>query len=56
MLQSSPEEPERVDAYLVLKNLVLDGLKSNSEIDTNKCYIRALIDDETYCTHFGKGT
>jgi len=53
--ETVPDEPERLDAFLVLKNLVLDGLKPNNDIDISKCYIRALIDDDTFCTHFGKG-
>jgi len=55
MQKSKPEEPATQDSYLVLKNLVLDGLHT-ADLDTSKCYIRALIDDDTYCTHYGKGS
>lgn len=54
MLASTPQEDHRPDAYLVLKSLSLSHLKQT--INLQKCYIRALIDDDTYCTHFGKVT
>lgn len=39
-----------------MKSLFLDGLTLSNELDLQKCYIRALIDDDTYCTQFGKIT
>ncbi len=50
MKATLPQETTQ-DAYLSLKSLTLEGTK---EIDTSRCYIRALIDDDAYCTFFGQ--
>jgi len=42
---------ESKDSYLCLKELSLSHIPA--VFDPEKCYLRALVDDDTYCTSFG---
>jgi hypothetical protein len=55
MQKSVPEEHDRQDSFIVLKQMALKELSQHQDkVDISKCYVRALIDDDTYCTTFGK--
>ena len=50
-MQSTLPPETTQDAFLSFKNLTLEG---TLKIDTSKCYIRALVDDDAFCTFFGQ--
>ena len=52
-MKANEPDPAPQDAYLVLRDLVLEKM-TRKDIDLSKCYIRALVDDDSFCTHFGQ--
>ena len=53
-MQTLNVREESQDAYFVMKDLKLRGVESGGGADLSKYYIRALVDDDTFCTQFGK--